>query len=56
MNIQSQNPKRPPVWLNAGSGDFETFRQIVSQNNYGVWAVKDRNSAAATLFHTIDVG
>ncbi len=24
-------PNRPPVWLNADSGDFETFRQIVSQ-------------------------
>ena len=24
-------PTRPPVWLNADSGDFETFRQIVSQ-------------------------
>jgi ectoine hydroxylase-related dioxygenase (phytanoyl-CoA dioxygenase family) len=24
-------PNRPSVWLNADSGDFETFRQIVSQ-------------------------
>ena len=24
-------PNRPPVWLNADSSDFETFRQIVSQ-------------------------
>ena len=24
-------PNPPPVWLNADSGDFETFRQIVSQ-------------------------
>ena len=24
-------PNRPPVWLNADNGDFETFRQIVSQ-------------------------
>jgi ectoine hydroxylase-related dioxygenase (phytanoyl-CoA dioxygenase family) len=24
-------PNRPPVWRNADSGDFETFRQIVSQ-------------------------
>ena len=24
-------PNRPPVWLNPDSGDFETFRQIVSQ-------------------------
>jgi ectoine hydroxylase-related dioxygenase (phytanoyl-CoA dioxygenase family) len=24
-------PDRPPVWLTAESGDFETFRQIVSQ-------------------------
>ncbi|MCX7289386.1 MAG: phytanoyl-CoA dioxygenase family protein [Rhodobacterales bacterium] len=31
MNIQSPNPKRTPVWLTAGSGEFETFRQIVSQ-------------------------
>ena len=31
MNIQSQKPKRTPVWLSADSGDFETFRQIVGQ-------------------------
>ena len=24
-------PNRPPVWLSADSGDFDTFRQIVSQ-------------------------
>jgi ectoine hydroxylase-related dioxygenase (phytanoyl-CoA dioxygenase family) len=31
MNIQTQKPKRAPIWLSADSGDFETFRQIVSQ-------------------------
>jgi ectoine hydroxylase-related dioxygenase (phytanoyl-CoA dioxygenase family) len=29
MNIQT--PARRPVWLNADSGDFDTFRRIVSQ-------------------------
>lgn len=31
MNIQTSKPQRPPVWLTADSGDFETFLQIVSQ-------------------------
>ncbi len=31
MNIQSHPPARRPVWLNATSGDFDTFRRIVSQ-------------------------
>jgi ectoine hydroxylase-related dioxygenase (phytanoyl-CoA dioxygenase family) len=31
MNIQTPEPQRAPIWLNADSGDFETFRQIVSQ-------------------------
>ncbi|MCE2750152.1 MAG: phytanoyl-CoA dioxygenase family protein [Rhodobacter sp.] len=31
MNIQSPKTERAPVWLTAGSGSFETFRQIVSQ-------------------------
>ena len=31
MNIQNSKPVRPPVWLTADSGDFETFRQIVGQ-------------------------
>ncbi len=31
MNIQTSKPQRTPVWLNADSGDFETFRQIVGQ-------------------------
>jgi ectoine hydroxylase-related dioxygenase (phytanoyl-CoA dioxygenase family) len=31
MNIQTPKPQRAPVWLGADSGDFETFRQIVSQ-------------------------
>lgn len=31
MNVQTPKPQRAPVWLNADSGDFETFRQIVSQ-------------------------
>jgi len=30
MNLQAK-PKRAPVWLGADSGDFETFRTIVSQ-------------------------
>ncbi len=33
MNIQTPRPQRAPVWLNADSGDFETFRQIVSQTS-----------------------
>ncbi|MGV8988413.1 MAG: phytanoyl-CoA dioxygenase family protein [Cypionkella sp.] len=31
MNIQKPKPQRAPIWLNADSGDFETFRQIVGQ-------------------------
>ena len=31
MNIQTPEPRRTPVWLTADSGDFESFRQIVSQ-------------------------
>ncbi|MDP2079596.1 MAG: phytanoyl-CoA dioxygenase family protein [Pseudotabrizicola sp.] len=31
MNIQTPKPQRTPVWLNADSGDFETFREIVGQ-------------------------
>lgn len=31
MNVQMSKPQRPPVWLTADSGDFETFLQIVSQ-------------------------
>lgn len=31
MNIQAPGPKTAPIWLTAESGDFETFRQIVSQ-------------------------
>jgi ectoine hydroxylase-related dioxygenase (phytanoyl-CoA dioxygenase family) len=31
MNSQTPKPQRAPVWLGAGSGDFETFRQVVSQ-------------------------
>lgn len=31
MNIQAPKPKTTPIWLTAESGDFETFRQIVSQ-------------------------
>lgn len=31
MNIQATKPKTAPIWLTAESGDFETFRQIVSQ-------------------------
>jgi ectoine hydroxylase-related dioxygenase (phytanoyl-CoA dioxygenase family) len=31
MNIQKPKTQRAPVWLTADSGDFETFRQIVSQ-------------------------
>ncbi len=31
MNTQMPKPQRTPVWLDADSGDFETFRQIVSQ-------------------------
>lgn len=33
MNIQTPKPQRTPVWLNADSGDFETFRQIVGQTS-----------------------
>ena len=31
MTAQTRRPNRPPIWLNAGSGEFETFRRIVSQ-------------------------
>lgn len=31
MSIQSSKPQRAPIWLNADSGEFESFRQIVSQ-------------------------
>ncbi|MGV8832262.1 MAG: phytanoyl-CoA dioxygenase family protein [Devosia sp.] len=31
MTIQSSKPQRAPIWLNADSGEFESFRQIVSQ-------------------------
>jgi len=31
MNIQTPKPHRAPLWLRADSGDFESFRQIVSQ-------------------------
>ncbi len=31
MNTQMPKPQRAPIWLNADSGDFEIFRQIVSQ-------------------------
>lgn len=31
MNIKAPKPKTTPIWLTAESGDFETFRQIVSQ-------------------------
>ena len=31
MDIKTPKPQRAPTWLNAASGDFETFRQIVSQ-------------------------
>jgi ectoine hydroxylase-related dioxygenase (phytanoyl-CoA dioxygenase family) len=31
MTIQAPAPKAKPVWLNADSGDFETFRRIVAQ-------------------------
>jgi ectoine hydroxylase-related dioxygenase (phytanoyl-CoA dioxygenase family) len=31
MNIQTSKPQRPPVWLTADSGDFQTFLRIVSQ-------------------------
>jgi ectoine hydroxylase-related dioxygenase (phytanoyl-CoA dioxygenase family) len=33
MNILTPKPQRTPVWLNADSGDFETFRQIVGQTS-----------------------
>ena len=33
MNIQTPKPPRPPIWLNADSGDFETFRQMVGQQS-----------------------
>ena len=33
MNIQSPKTPRAPVWLDADSGDFEVFRQIVSQQS-----------------------
>ncbi|GHC47210.1 phytanoyl-CoA dioxygenase family protein [Neogemmobacter tilapiae] len=42
MNIQT--PTRRPVWLNADSGDFETFRRIVSQT-----------TSAADVPHASDV-
>lgn len=31
MNIQTSRPHRGPIWLDAESGDFETFRRIVGQ-------------------------
>lgn len=31
MNTHAPAPKTPPIWLTAESGDFDTFRQIVSQ-------------------------
>ncbi|MGB8813692.1 MAG: phytanoyl-CoA dioxygenase family protein [Paracoccaceae bacterium] len=31
MNNQTPKPQRAPIWLNADSGDFETFLLIVSQ-------------------------
>lgn len=31
MTVQTRRPNRPPIWLNAGSGEFEAFRRIVSQ-------------------------
>ena len=31
MNIHAPKPPAAPIWLTAESGDFETFRQIVSQ-------------------------
>jgi ectoine hydroxylase-related dioxygenase (phytanoyl-CoA dioxygenase family) len=31
MNIPTPTPTHPPIWLNAASGDFQAFRQIVSQ-------------------------
>ena len=33
MNIQTPKPQRTPVWLNADSGNFEPFRQIVGQTS-----------------------
>jgi ectoine hydroxylase-related dioxygenase (phytanoyl-CoA dioxygenase family) len=31
MTDQTRQPKRPPIWLDAGCGDFDAFRRIVSQ-------------------------
>ena len=31
MTIKTPKPQRKPMWLTADSGDFESFRQIVSQ-------------------------
>jgi ectoine hydroxylase-related dioxygenase (phytanoyl-CoA dioxygenase family) len=31
MDTKAPKPQRAPVWLGAGSGDFETFRRICSQ-------------------------
>ena len=31
MTVQTRRPNPPPIWLNAGSGEFEAFRRIVSQ-------------------------
>lgn len=31
MTDQTRQPKRPPIWLEAGCGDFDAFRRIVSQ-------------------------
>jgi ectoine hydroxylase-related dioxygenase (phytanoyl-CoA dioxygenase family) len=33
MTVQTPGPHRPPTWLNAASGDFDIFRQIVSQQS-----------------------
>ncbi len=33
MNIQTPKPQRSPIWLDADSGDFETFRQMVGQQS-----------------------
>ncbi len=33
MNIQTTEPRRMSVWLTADDGDFESFRQIVSQRS-----------------------
>lgn len=33
MNTLHPKPKRAPIWLTADSGDFDTFRQIASQQS-----------------------